>query len=382
MPTTSKSLFVTIKATLNCNLACKYCYGRDNHSTGKEMDDAQIKKGLRFICDYAKLANISELSLCWHGGEPLLFDAERLKTLCEYAIDLYTTSNIKYSFSTQTNGVLLKQEYYSLLKKYFNGNVGVSLDLFSDFRVFKSGKVSTDLIIENIDKALKAGLKCGAINLITRHNLNRIKDIYNFYKERDMNVRLARVFPITQNFDINNPMYVSDEDFADAMIQYFDLWVNDKKPAKNMDIVRLIGDLLLGRPSICLREQNCQERYLALSPGGDIYPCAEFDVPESVIGNFLTQTPDEFYKSEIRTSIFRQAPIPAECTGCKYETTCYGGCLRERFMVKYPFRCKSNMLYWDHILEWLESKGASLYILRGKSREESIKVISEIFPKA
>ena len=145
--------------------------------------------------------------------------------------------------------------------------------------------------------------------------------------------------------------------------------------------MRLVGDLLLGRPSICLREQNCSKRYLALAPGGDIYPCAEFDVPESVIGNFLSQTPEEFHRSDLRQRIFDKAPVPSECSGCRYETTCYGGCLRERFMVGYPFRCKSNILYWDHIVRWLEGKGASLYALRGKSKEECVELLNSVFSR-
>ncbi len=378
---TSKSLFVTIKATLNCNLACQYCYGRDNNSVGREMDDSEIKTGLKFIGEYAKLAGAKYLSLCWHGGEPLLFSPQRLDALCEYAVNMFNGLGIKCVFGVQTNGILLRPQYYQLIHKYFDSYVGVSLDLYSDFRGFRSGLDSTDLVVRNIDNTLKAGIKCGAINLITQRNIHHIKDIYNFYKERHMNVRLARVFPISRDFDINNPMYVSDEAFANAMIQYFDLWANDETPAYNSDIVKLVCDVLLGKPSICLRERNCQDRYLALSPGGDIYPCAEFDVPESIIGNIYSQTPLEFFESERRTSIYKKAPIPSECSSCKYEIICHGGCLRERFMVGYPFRCKANMMYWNHIENWLKEKGASLYMLKGLSKEESIGVISTIFQK-
>jgi uncharacterized protein len=345
------------------------------------MDDVQIKKGLDFVCEYAKLIGATELSLCWHGGEPFLLRERRLQRLLEYATGLFSRNSINCEFGTQTNATLLTPVYYPIIKKYFNGYVGISLDIFSNFRVFKSGKDSTGIVVRNMDHALAAGIRCGAINIITRQNINRIDDIYRFYKDRNMNVRFARVFPISAQDDKSSPMYVSDEEFASAMIKYFDLWISDAKPAKNTDIVRLIGDLLLGRPSICLRERNCQERYLALSPGGEIYPCAEFDVPESVIGNFLSQTPEEFFSSNIRGRIFERAPVPAQCSKCNYETTCYGGCLRERFMLKYPFRCKSNIIYWDHLVKWLESKGCSLYMLRGKSREESIKVMSELFVK-
>jgi len=376
---THESLFVTIKATLNCNLACKYCYGRDNHFIGKEMDDVQIKKGLDFVLEYAKLIGANKLSLCWHGGEPFLLGEKRLGRILEYASELFLKNDITCEFGTQTNATLLTPAYYSIIKKYFNSYVGVSLDLCSDYRVFKSNKVSNDLVIKNIDEAIAAGIRCGSINLITKQNINRVEEIYHFYKQRNMNVRLARVFPISAEDDKSNPMYVSDEEFASVMIRYFELWASDTNPAKNTDIVRLVGDLLLGRPSICFRERNCQERYLAISPGGDIHSCAEFDCRESVIGNFLTQTPQDFYHSNSRERIVERAPIPPQCSECKYETTCYGGCLRERFVLGYPFRCKSNILYWNHVVEWLESKSCSLYMLRGKSREESIQVMTRLF---
>jgi len=377
MPT-YKKLFVTIKATLKCNLGCLYCYGRDNHSIAREMDDEEIHKALLFILEYAKLKGVNNITLCWHGGEPFLL-AKRMPALLDYARNLFNSEKIECSFVTQTNAVLLTPANYDLIKKYFDNSVGVSLDLYSNFRTFPNGQQSSDIVINNIDKAIESDIKLSCINLITQHNLHRIKDIYQFYKERNMTVRLARVFPIDKEYNPSDAMYVTAEEFAGAMNEYFDLWANDPEPALNYDIIHLIGDLLLGRASICFREYNCTERYMALCPGGDIYSCAEFDVPESVIGNFLKQSPQTFIASDARQLLFKKAPIPEKCHTCKFETICYGACLRERFMLKYPFRCETNKLHWDHIVEWLENKGCSLFMLKGKSKEEIVDVMTKLF---
>lgn len=375
----SRSLLVTLKPTLSCNLACTYCYGRDNHSVGRSMTDDDIKKALQFICEYAKLQSFSHVEICWHGGEPFLLGEQRLGTLIDYASSLFISNNIEHRYSIQTNGVLLTERFYPLLEKYFNKTIGISLDLFSNQRIFRNGNTSSDIVISNIDNAIAAGIRIGVINLLTKQNVHRIDEIYYFYKERKIDVRLARVFPISPTFDENDVMYLSDEEYSSAMIRYFDLWVNDESPAPNNDIVKLVGDLLLGRPSICLREQKCHERYLAIAPGGDIYSCAEFDVPESVIGNIFTQTPSEFCRSTAREKIALRAPIPNSCNLCKYYRTCYGGCFRERFMLGYPYRCKANQIYWDHILNWLEERGACLYILEGKKKEEVLNTLSNVF---
>ena len=379
MPT-FKKLFVTIKATLKCNLGCRYCYGRDNHSIAREMDDEEIRRALLFILEYAKMKGINNITLCWHGGEPFLL-ANRMPGILDFARKLFNEEGIECSFVTQTNALLLTPVYYDFVKKYFDNSVGVSLDLYSNFRTFPNGQPSSDIVINNIDRALDAGIKLSCINLITQHNLHRMRNIYQFYKERKMSVRFARVFPIDMSFDPSNEMYVTAEEFAAAMNEYFDLWTNDSQPALNYDIIHLIGDLLLGRASICFREYNCTERYLAFSPGGDIYSCAEFDVPESVIGNFLRQSPQDFIKSNARQILFNKAPIPEKCHECKFETICYGACLRERFMLKYPFRCEANKLQWEHVVRWLEHKGCSLFMLKGKSREEIVNVMTRVFSR-
>ena len=376
----AKSLYVTFKVTLKCNLACQYCYGRDNHAQGNEMTEEEIRKGLEFVCSYASLNQVDRLTICWHGGEPFLL-LKRLPPLIEEANACFAAHGIKVAHSIQTNATLLVPDTYPVIRRYFDGFVGVSLDLFSRFRTFSNGTVSTDLAVRNLDTALAAGIRCGVINLITQDNVGRIPEIYDFFKQRGTSVRLARVFPISDDDTLTSPMYVTDEEFANAQIQYFDLWANDPQPAENSDLVKLLADLLLGYPSICLREANCHQRYLAFSPGGDIFSCAEFDVPESVIGNFLTQTPEGFSRSDARERLAAQAPEPEACRSCRYEPTCHGGCFRERFMLGYPYRCKSNKRYWDHLTQWLENQGASLYLLKDKPLVEKRELLNRIFKR-
>ena len=376
--TMQRNIYVTIKGTLRCNLACQYCYGRDNHAIGAQMTEEEIHQALTFTRDYALETHATSLTLCWHGGEPLLLSSV-LPAYMEEANRLFSAIGVKVHHGLQTNAVALLPRTFDFIKQYLGGHVGVSLDLFSSYRTFPDGTLSTQLAVDNIDRALAAGISCGAINLVTRDNLHRIPDIYNFYKQRRMNVRLARVFPIHHEATEHNPMYLSDEEFAQAMTDYFDLWANDSQPAHNQDIVNLIGDLLFGKPSVCFRERECHKRYLALSPGGEIFTCAEFDVPESVVGNFLTQSAHDFVRSDSRDKLALRAPVPQQCAACKFLRICHGGCFRERFMLGYPYRCKSNYLYWEHVVRWLEAKGAGLCLLADKPADEARKILKQSF---
>lgn len=377
----SNGLYVTLKVSLRCNFACRYCYGRENEHLGEEMTDEEVIRGLDFICQYAKMKSIHRIFICWHGGEPLIIGKSRLEKLLDYAAGLFEKNSIRCMFGIQTNGFLLNESLYPLFRQYFDSNIGVSVDLYSKFRKLLNGKDSTPIVLRKIEDALNAGIKINVINLLTKHNVSHIEEIYDYYKKRDIDVRFAMVFPLSNNFDRRNPMYLSSEEYADALCQYFDLWAKDSNPAKNTDIIRLISDMLYGKPSICIRGNNCQNTYMAFSPNGKIFPCAEFDTEDSVIGNFLSQSPEEFDVSNTRQLFYKQTPIPSNCLDCKFYKICFGSCLRERFVLKYPYRCDSNRIYWGHVLKWLESKGGSLYLLENKTVEERKRIIQETFKR-
>ena len=65
-----KNIYVTFKVTLKCNLACRYCYGRDNDAQGMEMSENEIRRGLTFVHEYAIMIGARSVTICWHGGEP------------------------------------------------------------------------------------------------------------------------------------------------------------------------------------------------------------------------------------------------------------------------------------------------------------------------
>ena len=88
-----------------------------------------------------------------------------------------------------------------------------------------------------------------------------------------------------------------------------------------------------------------------------------------------------FAQSDARERLAAQAPVPAQCRQCRYLPTCNGSCLRERYVLGYPYRCRSNRLYWDHVTAWLQEYGCSLYMLLGKSPAEKRETIDRIFKK-
>lgn len=173
----SNGLYVTLKVSLRCNFACRYCYGRENEHLGEEMTDEEVIRGLDFICQYAKMKSIHRIFICWHGGEPLIIGKSRLEKLLDYAAGLFEKNSIRCMFGIQTNGFLLNESLYPLFRQYFDSNIGVSVDLYSKFRKLLNGKDSTPIVLRKIEDALNAGIKINVINLLTKHNVSHIEEI-------------------------------------------------------------------------------------------------------------------------------------------------------------------------------------------------------------
>jgi radical SAM protein with 4Fe4S-binding SPASM domain len=77
------------------------------------------------VLEYANTAGLPELSVIYHGGEPLLYGADRLVALTD-RIRSSLSPSVTIDFSLQTNGVLLDQAAVRTLVK---GQIGVSVSI-------------------------------------------------------------------------------------------------------------------------------------------------------------------------------------------------------------------------------------------------------------
>ena len=93
----------------------------------------------------------------------------------------------------------------------------------------------------------------------------------------------------------------------------------------------------------------------------------------------MEQAPEEFAKMDSRDGFFEKYPVPDSCSGCRYFKTCYGGCLHDRYAAGYPYKCKSNRIYWDHLVKWLEKKGLGLYALEKSTPQEAKQIMVRLF---
>ncbi|OFX16467.1 MAG: hypothetical protein A2033_05240 [Bacteroidetes bacterium GWA2_31_9] len=341
-------MYIAITPTLNCNLRCIYCYV-DNKLKQNDLISIELAKHLiDEIFYFAKYKNIKNITISWHGGEPLLWGYKNFNTIFEY-IELLRSRFFNLKQEIQTNLTLINDDFIGLFKK-FNIKVGFSLDGPENIndvqRVFSYNKGSYSQIIEKLNLCQNANLKIGAIVTGTSKNIKNIKELYDFMNEKGIDFRFNPIFKEGQARTIYPDFGISTEEYGNAMIELFNIWVNDKKSKINIDFFsEIAGNLVTKRPYICCFQQDCQKNYFAISSNGDIYPCGRFIGNEFLnFGNISNQnlieiidTKDKFFANR------RLEFLKKECSDCKYFDICNGGCMHEAFSATNNFENKTYL---------------------------------------
>ena len=144
----------TIAPTMECNLACPYCY---NPVRLGKMTATVQEEVLSFIGkNLAERANdIGAFNLTWVGGEPLLA-LEVMKELAGKIEKLAAYYGCEVLNSLVTNGVLLNNKALTVLreKPLLMRSIQISLDgpqnMHNKKRKFTNGNPTYDIILRNI----------------------------------------------------------------------------------------------------------------------------------------------------------------------------------------------------------------------------------------
>ena len=292
----------------------------------------------------------TQLSILFHGGEPLLAGYDFYKN----AFALLRSFDRKIGLGVQTNLTLLDDRLIELFKE--NGcGFGTSLDgdaqVNCKTRLMKHGsETNFDLVTRGIGLLKDHGMDTGIISVITEHNLDA-KRYYRFAK----NVGVWSVTP--------NPMYEFDESrigapslraIGDFYVDLFDLWMADDDPPHIDFFERIIHTFLGAIPARkCVFTRDCTRCMMAVDTDGEVYLCTHWLGQSNYsYGNALTVPFSKIWESASRSRLStRPDNLGTQCHDCRYWDQCYGGCMghtREDFNDRDYF-CPVYRRVFSHI---------------------------------
>lgn len=309
-----------------CNLRCDYCfYNHKDQSKKNIMDSGLLEKFTnQFLASYSE----KKAKIIWHGGEPLLAGIDFYKNALSIQRNY---SHIEVSNCLQTNGVLLNVEWIVFFKENDFG-IGISLDGTNASNISRkssSGKEVFDIVSSNIILCREMGLCTGLIQTITKSNIDRLEDDWEyFYSELGqiswgMNFFSDMSVPSDKKY-----LGISDSEALNVQERLLEFWL--KKNDKDLCIGE-IDDFVSGaigkRPRGCAFNGSCGN-YFCLDIDGNIYLC------DRTSGN-IDSSWGNLYQEDLSCILFRRGGcsnisnvnnLPDSCKNCEWLAACNNGC--------------------------------------------------------
>lgn len=315
----SKKLVVTILSTLNCNLSCVYCYQQgivDRELDLKESTGDNIK---RWFLGKIEELNPEEVIVHFYGGEPLL-NLGSLEKIISPVMSKCREKEINFSSYMTTNGTLLNMEKIEKLKKWNMDNVQISLDgtkeIHDERRPFNGDSGSYDIIVKNIELALKNSIKVVVRLNIDKHNEGNVEEFFKdfrgkgFHKYNLLQMNIEIVSPIMNPSSHCMKYTHMNEEEMKTLVGLWEKQVKYGFPIKSAMPI----------DSAC---ENSLVNSYTISSNGDLYTCPGFiGIDEMIIGNINTELDTKKYKELIEVNHWDNI----ECLECEYLPVCQGGC--------------------------------------------------------
>ncbi len=342
-----KTLSITIVPTLNCNLACLYCYQEHDKS---KMSIETVDKIAVEIESMLQRLKPDSLEIDWYGGEPLLA-ARIIEYLSAKLIPIADKFNVPYSATVTTNATLINVKLIKLLMDAKVEELQITLDgppsIHNVNRPYSNGKDSFNEVLSGIKEALDYF----DINLRINVNKDTVDDSFEllnilkekglFNKSKELRPYIAMIGPLSYTCSHTAKNTMSLEKFFSHVLKFQKEVI---KLAPNCDIKRI-----LEFPKVLNRACGAQSQHsMCIHPTGKIFKCGLEVHDLNLGGDFIW----EDYQSHTNYKKWMEVnPLEIEeCADCKFLPICMGGCAKYNFK-EGDFYEKESCLFWANYLK-------------------------------
>lgn len=125
----SANINLTIGTTILCNMGCAYCFEfvKPNKSLRSDKVFDDIIAYLEDMIQKSPVKKWNNLAVTWYGGEPLI-NSDALVKLTPLLLALCNKYGITYYAEIITNGILLTEKNWAILKEHQVSNIQVTID--------------------------------------------------------------------------------------------------------------------------------------------------------------------------------------------------------------------------------------------------------------
>jgi len=338
----SKHLSLSIAPTLDCNFACIYCYEKGKRKElymSQEVQDAIVN----YVDEQSN--NISNLTIAWYGGEPLLA-LDIIDSITKKVLKICKKKDIRYSSMIVTNGYNLTKEVSKKIREFRLYSIQVTIDgpedIHNSRRPLKNGQPSFHTIIknlyENIDILPDVSLR---IN-VDKKNADRIDEVLNILKDYQLE---QKVYPYPGYVEPTNDCYSLDNCLSFIDFSHFD-YEFQSKLVDNGFMTNFQNRYPILKTNFCGADSM---NSIVIDSKGDLYKCwSDIGRDEYKIGNIIDK---KLLNIATYTNyMLYDATQDSDCINCNILPLCMGGCPRRR-IDKIVDRCGLYKYVLDKYIE-------------------------------
>jgi uncharacterized protein len=375
------SVYVVLKVTERCNLACPYCYFFFAGDKTFQIHPATILGDtvtglIAFLQDAIRNSGIRHVHIGLHGGEPLLLKKDAFRRMCSQirtALDPLCTLQL----SMQTNGVLIDQEWVDIFADQ-DVYVGISFDgpeeIHNKTRITKKGRGTYAESRRGWEMLLAAHKeerigRPGIICVVAPDQSGRA--IYEHFAN---DMKVTHMNFLWPNFHHGSPE--ATEEFIDGcgdfMVDVCKAWFEGRDTTIQVRFLReIMGPLLDDR--LCRElppNRNNPFELITVSSNGDIAPD---DIIRTLAPRFretgyqvAKNTLNDLAQSSTWLEVSRaQEILPEACQSCVWKNVCRSGNPQHRFSEARGFDnpsiyCKSLKRVYSYVTNNLIQGGVPL----------------------
>ena len=351
MPTARYIDTFIVKTVEWCNLNCTYCYyyhGQDTSYTKRPrfMSRELMATTVDRMVEHCVAAQVPEVHVTLHGGEPLLQDKEDFHYLMD-RLDAADKIIGRVRTKVTTNGVMLANGWGQRLLDR-GVHIGVSIDgppeIHDKYRLDLSGRGTSKRVEKGLQAALDLDAGRGMVGTITVLDPSHDGALLYQYL-RGLGSRNINVIMPEQNY-VNPPPDYRGRHVGHVLEEIFKAWIAEGDATIG---VRLLSDMvrgLAGAPAASDQFGTSPVRVAVIETDGSMEPTDNFRACAEGMSNLGLSVDDNGFEDLVNHPFFElclnenPAP-PSECSGCKFIDVCSGGRITTRYSATEGFSKKS-----------------------------------------
>ncbi|MBQ4627434.1 MAG: radical SAM protein [Clostridia bacterium] len=338
-----------------CNLKCSYCFYCDEASSRKKnsasvMTYETAENLIREV--YAFCGDKSDIHYMFQGGEPLIAGLDFFEKFIECA-DRLRTEGTAVSYSLQTNGTLITEEFADFFKRH-NFLIGVSIDGDEPLHnAYRSN--SFEKAMDGVEILRKHGVDFNILSVISAKT--DAAKLFDFYKKN--NFRNVQPIYCLDTLDGKRSEHSLDaKGLARFKKRLFNLWFKEISSGKHFyirDFDNLLSMITRGFAEQCGANGRCNAQ-LVVEADGTCYPCDFYCIDEFECPNINSSTINDILSCDgLRKFMEFDEEKNKLCTSCPVQKICNGGCKRYRSLYNQISGYCPMMDFILHALDKLKS---------------------------